>query len=119
LTVKPTLLSLDASIADVPIKQHRSAVWFDRTVSNILMPLAKMNPSQALRFRLYDLDLRSCACHSVDTCSMTFKRFFRIFRINVAQYSDDCKLEIDINSVSLETFKQRWRSLNFNYRRIK
>lgn len=74
LTVKPTLLSLDASIADVPIKHRRSEVQFDG-VSNILMPLANVSPNQALRSCLYDLDLRSCACHSVDTCTMIFNDF--------------------------------------------
>lgn len=65
LTIKLTLLSLDASITDVPIKQHRSEVEFDSVVSNILMPFANMSPSQALRSRLY----------SVDTCTMIFNNF--------------------------------------------
>ena len=62
LTIKLTLLSLDAGIADVPIKQCRLEVQFD-SVSNILMPLANVSPSQALR-SLYDFDLRSCVCYS-------------------------------------------------------
>jgi len=57
LTIEPTLLSLDASIANVPIKQHRSKIQFDGVVSNILMPFAKVSPNQALRSCLYDFDL--------------------------------------------------------------
>lgn len=44
------------------------------------MPIANGNLGQALRFRLYDFDLRSCACVMLDDL------FITIFRINVAQY---------------------------------
>lgn len=97
LTIKPTLFSLDASIADVSTKQCKSEVHFDG-VSNILMPLANVNPNQALRSRLYDLDLRSCACNSVDTCTMIFNDF----TYQHCPYGDNYKFYRSEISIELE-----------------
>lgn len=44
LTVKPTLLSLDTSIADVPIKQRRSEIQFDSVSFRIPHAICQREP---------------------------------------------------------------------------
>lgn len=72
LAIKSTLLSLDASVAHVPIKQRRSERQFDRVPLKLLMPFANV---RALIKHYAFIVMISIYDHSVDTCSMILKNF--------------------------------------------
>lgn len=78
LTVETTLFSLNASIADVPRKQRRSKAQFEESAFKYPHATCQCEPYIVKHYAfisMYDLDLRSCACHSVDTCTMIFNCF--------------------------------------------